>query len=128
MTSKFKLCYVEDGFAWFTTAPLDKQWGDDWNDVPYEHNASPPYEWREERGEPKYELMKLAYDHGYAETPSDIAGFNSHYSVQAINSGAVAWLVINRYGKDIKAIHAGCSLDEFIEIIKSTGGVVYRPV
>lgn len=35
----FKLCYVDDGFAYFTTKPLTEQWGDDWNDAPYEHNA-----------------------------------------------------------------------------------------
>jgi hypothetical protein len=29
-------------WAYFTTRPLSEQWGDDWGDVPYEHNASPP--------------------------------------------------------------------------------------
>lgn len=29
----FKLCYVDDGFAYFTTKPLTEQWGDDWNDA-----------------------------------------------------------------------------------------------
>lgn len=38
-----RLCYVEGDWAYFTTQPLDKQWGDDWDDAPYEHNAGEPY-------------------------------------------------------------------------------------
>lgn len=37
------LCYVEGCWAFFTTKPLSDQWGDDWNDAPYEHNAGRPY-------------------------------------------------------------------------------------
>lgn len=37
------LCYVDDKFAYFTTQELAKQWGDDWDDAPYEHNAGEPY-------------------------------------------------------------------------------------
>lgn len=28
------LCYVDGNCAYFTTQPLDQQWGDDWNDAP----------------------------------------------------------------------------------------------
>ena len=38
------LCYVDGCWAYFTTQRLDHQWGDDWNDAPYEHNAGPPYD------------------------------------------------------------------------------------
>jgi hypothetical protein len=37
------LCYVKESSAWFTTRPLGEQRGDDWEDAPYEHNASEPY-------------------------------------------------------------------------------------
>jgi hypothetical protein len=37
------LCYVSENFAWFTTRSLEEQWGDDWDDAPYEHNAGEPY-------------------------------------------------------------------------------------
>jgi hypothetical protein len=30
------LCYIDDDYAYFTEQSLDKQWGDDWNDAPYE--------------------------------------------------------------------------------------------
>ena len=36
---EFKLCYIENDNAYFTTNDLMKQWGDDWNDALYEHNA-----------------------------------------------------------------------------------------
>ena len=46
------LCYVDEPWAYFTTQDLDKQWGDDWNDAPYEHNAGTPYEpcWHNDPG------------------------------------------------------------------------------
>ena len=37
------LCYVYGPWAYFTSRPLSEQWGDDWNDAPYEHNAGEPY-------------------------------------------------------------------------------------
>ena len=124
---KFKLCYVENSFAWFTTASLSEQWGDDWNDAPYEHNAGTPYEWRIEREKPEYKLMKLAFYSDDLETPADIAGHNSLYSVQAINGGVVAWLS-NRWVKPVIAIQAGISPEDFIKIVKESGGDVFAPV
>lgn len=44
MTDTLRLCYIDGPWAFFTTQPLDQQWGDDWNDAPYEHNAGDPYE------------------------------------------------------------------------------------
>ena len=46
------LCYVAGNFAYFTTKPLSEQWGDDWDDAPYEHNAGTPYSpcWHNEPG------------------------------------------------------------------------------
>ena len=38
----YKLCYVDGNEAWFTS-DWKNQWGDDWNDRPYEHNAGSPY-------------------------------------------------------------------------------------
>ena len=65
--NKLKLCYIEDieplywvfsgeepnpnyiegkqeYYAYFTPAELEKQWGDDWDDKPYEYNAEIPYD------------------------------------------------------------------------------------
>ena len=38
-----KLCYLESSVMYFTS-DIDNQWGDDWDDIPYEHNAGKPYE------------------------------------------------------------------------------------
>ena len=47
MEEEYKLCYVEGQKAYFTSN-FEKQWGDDWNDRPYECNAGEPYDdWSE---------------------------------------------------------------------------------
>jgi hypothetical protein len=122
----YKLCYVDSGFAWFTSAPLDKQWGDDWNDAPYEHNAGTPYDWYEKSGLEPYHLIKVAFD-GPLETPADLAGGNSRYSVEMINKGHVAWLC-DRWGSSKVAIQAGCNPIEFVKLVQQAGGTVYVPV
>lgn len=130
MTDDFRLCYVDGPWAWFTTAALVDQWGDDWNDAPYEHNAGTPYAWHEEQRRqdgsrvPRYELLKVAWD-GPLETP-DAWHLNSPYSVEQINKGAVPWLVTARYttGSAV-SIPAGTSLPEFIRLVEEAGGIVY---
>ena len=126
---KFALCYVEPPFAYFTTRELTKQWGDDWDDAPYEHNAGEPYEPHDkdrERGE-DWQVWKLAYE-AQLETPADraLCGY-SPYSVQEINAGAVAWLVSSSWDKESVAIQAGCTVAEFVKAAESVGGTVYLP-
>lgn len=123
-----RLCYVEEPWAWFSSAPLDRQWGDDWNDAPYEHNAGTPYDWRDymsERGIEPYTLVKVAFD-GDFETPCS-GEVNSRWSVQAINAGQVAWLRTSRWRSDVRpdAIHAGATLDEFRAFVQRNEGHVY---
>lgn len=120
------LCYCEEGWAWFTTCPLDKQWGDDWNDAPYEHNAGLPYEWATYRDVEPYELVKVAWD-----GPFMLPGhehLNSPFSVEAINRGDIAWLRPDYYADFKIPIPAGTTLTSFIEIVKTAGGNVYRKV
>ena len=38
-----KLCYCSNNIMYFTS-DMTAQWGDDWDDCPYEHNAGKPYE------------------------------------------------------------------------------------
>ena len=42
-----KLCFIDNEIncAYFTEKDVTEQWGDDWNDAPYEYNAEPPYEY-----------------------------------------------------------------------------------
>lgn len=93
----FKLCYVSNNLAYFTSQPLDKQWGDDWNDAPYEHNAGEPCEWHSNKGEP-YAILILPFYAPYLMTPSEYGGYNSPYCVQSINNGITPWLT-NEKGK-----------------------------
>jgi len=129
--SDLKLCYIcpRDRFAWFTSISLESQWGDDWNDAPYEHNAGEPYEEHKEDGKyVPHHLVKVAWD-GPWSTPADLAGSNSSWSVQGINRGCVAWLVPDGWGSkdDARPIHAGISLVGFIEAVERSGGNVYVP-
>ena len=123
--NKEKLCYIEGNFAYFTTQDLKKQWGDDWNDAPYEHNAGEPYEWDSERGVKKYEILKVAFECGcMMNTPCD-SHSNSPWSVEDINTGKIAWLSTLRGSSEQVVIPAGVSIKKFDELIKKVGGTVY---
>lgn len=121
------LCYVEGNWAYFTTQPLSGQWGDDWNDAPYEHNAGAPYEWDDKCGDPKYEVVRVAWDGPFDPPCSD--ELNSPFSVEQINAGAIAWLRRSRYGATAAGpnIMAGTTLANFVSVVRSVGGNVYFP-
>jgi hypothetical protein len=136
----YKLCYIEKSFAYFTTQELDKQTGDDWNDSPYEHNAGEPYaprlryftadrqekvetDWNAD-GSPKWEIMKIAFYCPSAETPAQMAGMNSRYSVKQINAGLIPWLTSRQHNT---CKYAGASIDSFVFFIEESGGEVFFP-
>lgn len=132
MKKEYKLCYVDGQKAWFTDN-FEKQWGDDWNDKPYECNAEEPYDhWYEEiphnppvyekkYKEHKIELKTLYFEtHDWAEQkPCDMGRF----SVEDINKGTVAWVHTDKFN-----ILAGTEMEEFIKIIKENGGKIYMEV
>lgn len=135
----YKLCYIENNFAYFTTQDLDKQWGDDWDDAPYEHNAEEPYtpairyftadrqekvetDWNAD-GSPKWEIMKIAFYCPSSATPAESAGMNSPYSVEMINNKLIPWLTVY----PDKGLFAGASIDEFVEFIEESGGEIFFP-
>lgn len=121
------LCYVCGCWAYFTTRPLQEQWGDDWDDAPYEHNAGSPYTPSDQDiAEGKtWTITKVAFD-GPFETPNE-QHLNSPYSVRDINAGAVAWLRRSRFGAlPPVVIPAGTTLAEFRTKIVEAGGNVYE--
>ena len=123
MDNYLKLCYVDEPWAYFTTKPLDDQWGNNWNDAPYEHSSGPPYKWRIEDGQP-WEIVRVAYS-GDVVTPS-YGVFNSGLSVEDINRRKAApWLRSPDYVGVVVEIWAGCHLKEFIKLIRLAGGDVY---
>ena len=115
----YKLCYVEGNFAYFTNIELSEQWGDDWNDVCYSSNA----------GEPSYDepnqIIKIAYDGQNSYTPQDM--HYDRYSVEMINSGAIAWITGNTGDKHI-SVQAGASIREFIEKVTELEENVYLSI
>lgn len=116
------LCYVEGACAWFTSQPVNSQWGDDWNDAPYECNAGTPYEHREVHGSDKqpWTLFKIRFDVNLFSTPADDGAC---LSVQDINMGQVPWLSHGRAW-----LFAGATPAEFIEFVQAAGGQVYLPI
>lgn len=148
--SSIVLCYVDpDGhFAYFTTKPLEEQWGDDWNDAPYEHNAGRPKEpskrwyapdpqtreWREgsdynEDGTSMWQIVAVGIRHGL-RTPAQLAGCNSRYSVDMINARETPWLTNEKWEHEFEgeqSIWAGMTLAEFIVQMEEWEGYVYLP-
>lgn len=130
---EMRLCYVDGHFAWFTSCPLDLQWGDDWDDAPYEHNAGYPYDSHYEgsgtdRKSVAHVLYKVAWE-GPWETPC-ANQINSRWSVQAINRGAIAWLIPETWrlsDDDVRAVPAGTTFVDFLVLVKRGGGEVYCP-
>jgi len=132
---KFELCYIDGNKAYFTS-DWEHQWGDDWNDSPYEHNAGSPYDsWTEiiddksdsiETSSRKVRRHKIELKTLYYEFPNEWVKLpcdnytNSPYSVDTINRGEVAWIVGEKF-----VIPAKTTFEDFIKIVEENNGVVY---
>ena len=137
---EYYLCYgePEENILYFSERHAKDNWGDDWNDAPYEHNAGTPYN-------EDYDGPELGVENGRGiYNPIDIKEIefkideniydikrpcsntiNSSYSVEDINNGAIAWLYIKPHNdKSPIAINADCTLTEFIRIIESLNGTI----
>ena len=112
--------------AYFTLLPLSEQNGDDWDDAPYETNASVPYDAHYVDGvltETNILVVHFTspahYTKGCIETPSDFL-YGTSVSVNMMNAGMIAWLFIhgeNGFDDGI-AIYAGETLLSFAEKIE----------
>jgi hypothetical protein len=118
------LCFVNGPWAFFTTATLDEQWGDDWDDAPYEHNAGEPNTWTAPDPACDHQVIRVAF-HAELRAPCD-DHINSPWSVQAINRGATPWLRSPAWARENVEIYAGCTLRDFREIVRRIGGEVYE--
>lgn len=123
------LCYISGNEAYFTTRELSKQWGDDWNDAPYEHNAGTPYGFSKsdaEKGIDPWNVYEVYFEVDL-ETPCDNE-LNSQYSVQDINNFAVPWLRSGKYSESkMINIYAGTPLLYFCNRIIECGGAIMVP-
>ena len=116
MSNPFVLCYVDEPFAYFTNQPLEKQWGDDWNDAPYEHNAGEPYS-----GE-GWEIATIVYTDSCYMPPFYS---NGSLNVQDINQKTVPWLEQIWSSNPKPPIYAGTTIDDFKKLIRDAGGKIY---
>jgi len=110
-----KLCYVTDSFAFFTPLTLEEQWGDDWNDKPYQHNAGEPYE------DDASPLLIIGYRGAYY-LPED--SYRTPLSVKMLNERRYPWLSTG-CGFKGQNLYAGASPEDFIRFIQETGGDVF---
>jgi hypothetical protein len=116
-----KLCYVDKvGKAYFTTQPVTKQHGDDWDD-PLD-NAGTPYDDYNNKVTPTYKVFEALYDSRRFESPLD-RQYDTRLSAQDINAGESPWLFYNapRPTKDTVVIPAGTSAFEFANTLHSLG-------
>lgn len=121
----YRLCFIRVPWAFFTRFPLDCQWGDRWEIVPYEAYAGDPYD------DSPYQTLKLAFD-GPLVTPE--AGRDGRArSVLKINLESnrnnMPWLRTERYtGEPPVHIVAGTTLESFVQAVDLVGGSVYAPL
>ena len=149
------LCYIDGPWAYFTTRPVAEQWGDYWDDAPYEHNAGEPYKpcWHNEpkyRNDPDAKRGLLAVGE-LCRKPCCERDWNDD-GTPAYEVVKVAWegpfdTPASAFGnspfsvRDINAgaiawlrstgvnppvnVHAGDTLDEFVAKVRQAGGNVY---
>lgn len=124
----YKLCYIDGNHAFFTSN-WEKQWGDDWDDTPYEHNAGDPYHhYFDEDGNEISILLKDCY----FEIPTRVKlpcddFYSSPFSVEDINNNEMPWLRIGYDSDDKKYVFAQTSYKQFVEIIEALEGTIYEP-
>ena len=131
-TKSYRLCYVEgsDRYSlklWFTN-DFEHQWGDDWNDVPYEHNAGEPYEHYLVEDEQIPNTHKCCYIEAApnVDITTPCSGYlDSPYSVEQINNRITPWLILkDRYENDTY-VFARDTYFSVIKKLKELGCTVY---
>lgn len=120
------LCYAENSRAYFTTKKLSEQWGDDWNDAPFDCNAGRPYTYdpasEHDQKQDSWDIL-VCYWAGPFTIPSGQLS-NPGVSVEQINSGRVAWLWPEEDYAKYPSIPAGVTYHEFRSQVETQGGTV----
>jgi hypothetical protein len=117
----YGLCFVRAPWAYFTRLPLDLQWGDGWERVPYQQHAAAPYTDSPEQ------ILTVAFD-GPLYTP-DRGYDDKERSVNEINRGEVPWLRTQSFVSNAPIhIMAGVTLDSFVGQVELAGGHVFAPL
>ena len=118
-------------YAYFTPLSLDEQWGDDWNDSPYDCNAGDPYDSVTDEVTEHDGLKFVSKSHDItivripfivksynSRFPSDY-GYNSPFCVRDINHGAVSWIYdYNSSNEKHVTVNAGDTPSQFVKKLK----------
>lgn len=104
-------------YAFFTPLELDEQWGDDWNDAPYDCNAGYPYDTDDNTKEITIIQVPFVVKSYNYNLPSAY-GYNTPFCVLDMNQQACAWIHDSAYDKNTHkykgvSILAGVSPLEF---------------
>lgn len=104
-TEGYKLCYVENNLMYFTDN-IEQVHGDDWDDAPYEHCATPPFD--------EYVRKIVAYEPNWIISQACDKG---NYCVLDINRGAVPWL----FHKEVGGLMGGTSYLDTVAWLRKAG-------
>ena len=120
----------QEFYAYFAKPDPSLIWGDDFDDTPYEYNSGEPYD---NVGDEEITIIKIPFCIDLDEfvggglemkEPKDY-GWNSPFSTEDINLGAVPWIFVRttKYkGDNIGiSIMAGLTIPEFEEKLKLIG-------
>ena len=120
-----KLCFVRRNWAYFTSAPVKDQWGDDWDVAPYEFSAGEPDRLKKSKTAPQ--ILKVFFEAPDHVDPT-CSDKDSKLSVSDINSGSSPWLSPAEWAtSSASPVPAGATLEDFVKILRATGGEVYVP-
>lgn len=119
----------QEYYAYFTPVSLEEQWGDDWDDYPYNENAEIPYDSlykeKDKNGKWKeYEILRVPFylPNAIVYFAKDWGYDRCQFSVMDINAGAVAWVYYTgRNSKTTRGsvvIKAGDNPMEFVEKVE----------
>ena len=145
----YKLCFVRtlDGdnahVLYFTPFDATNITGDDWDNAPYEHNASEPYYARlgsykdihskketavvaEDIGDKLVEVIIYSYDTAALASPCSYV-LNSDYSVKDINEGMTPWIVAKWFENGVAREEVIMANATYKEVVEKLDGFVYLP-
>lgn len=99
--------------------------GDDWDDAPYEHNGSEPYD----RTDKKPLKTKTIIVEGYLLKAPNYNHLNSPYSIDDINhSNRIPWLEIETFNNDSLKLYPGVTLGDTKKLIKSQNNLTNNTI
>lgn len=117
----YGLCFVRAPRAYFTRLPLDQQWGDGWERVPYDKHAGVPY------NDSSGQILTVAFDGPLY--PPNLAYDGRIRSVNEITRGEAPWLRTQDFLSNAPIhVMAGVTLESFVEQVELAGGHVFAPL